>query len=149
MLHRIIEFSHQVGKQLGKGFSENVYHEALCAHFRCYSVIYSKEQIIPVNYKIEKEKEEYIVGHVRADIVLPKDDIVIECKATESSLKNSSVLQLIVYLNLLKYNNGILINFNQNPNKELVEHIIVEKKDQKYLINGGQEKFNINGTKCE
>jgi GxxExxY protein len=80
-MNKIIEFSKLVGKQLGKGFSECVYHEALCVHLRKNSIDYSKEQIMPITYNINNE--EYVVGNVRSDIVLPNESIVIECKAID------------------------------------------------------------------
>lgn len=143
MFHKIIEYATIVGKQLGKGYSENIYHEALCAHLRRNSILYSKEQVIPVNYKIEEE--EYVVGNLRADIVLPNESMIIECKAVEGNLRNIHIPQIITYLNILKYNNGILINFNQNPTKDLVEFIKIERQEENYKVN--EELFNIDGTK--
>lgn len=143
MFNKIIEYATLVGKQLGKGYSETIYHEALCAHLRRNSILYSKEQVVPVNYKIEDE--EYVVGNLRADIVLPNDSMVIECKAVEGNLRNIHIPQIITYLNILRYNNGILINFNQNPTKDLVEFIKVERHEDKYKVN--DELFNIYGIK--
>ena len=145
MFNRIIEYSNQVAKKLGKGFSETVYHEALCAHLRSSSFTYNKEQIVPVTYRIEDQ--DYVVGNVRADIVLPDNDLIIECKAIEGNLRSLHIPQIIVYLNLLKYNNGILINFNQNPSKDLVEHITITRKDDCYIVNGGEETFSKTGAK--
>lgn len=143
MFNKIIEYATIVGRQLGKGYSENIYHEALCTHLRRNSILYSKEQIIPVNYKIEDQ--EYVVGNLRADIVLPNESLIIECKAVEGNLRNIHIPQLITYLNILQYKNGILINFNQNPTKELVEFIRIERLEEKYKVN--DDLFNIDGTK--
>jgi GxxExxY protein len=143
-MNKIIEFSKLVGKQLGKGFSECVYHEALCVHLRKNSIDYSKEQIMPITYNINNE--EYVVGNVRSDIVLPNESIVIECKAIEGNLRGVHVPQIITYLNILNYKNGIIVNFNQNPLKEMVEHITVEKNNDEYIVNG-EEKYSKNGVK--
>jgi GxxExxY protein len=143
-MNRIIEFSKIVGKQLGKGFSECVYHEALCVHLRKNSITYSKEQVLPITYKVNNE--DYVVGNIRSDIVLPTESVVIECKAIEGSLRSVHVPQIITYLNILDYKNGILINFNQNPLKEMVEHFTIEKINDEYIVNG-EEKYSKNGTK--
>lgn len=144
MFNRVINYANIIGKELGKGFSESVYQEALCAHLRTSSILYSKEQIIPVNYKIEDQ--EYVVGNVRADIVIPDESLVIECKAIEGNLRNVHVPQIISYLRILKYNRGLLINFNQNPSKEIVEYIKIEREHDKYKVNE-EEIFNMDGTK--
>ncbi len=143
-MNKIIEFSKIVGSKLGKGFSECVYHEALCVHLRKNSIIYSKEQILPITYSINNE--DYVVGNIRSDIVLPTESIVIECKAIEGSLRSVHIPQIITYLNILNYKNGILINFNQNPLKEMVEHIIIEKSNDEYIVNG-EEKYSNTGMK--
>jgi GxxExxY protein len=144
MFNRIISYANTIGKKLGKGFTENVYQEALCTHLRTSSILYSKEQIIPISYKIENE--EYVIGNVRADIVIPDQSLIIECKAIEGNLRSVHVPQIISYLRILNYNKGLLINFNQNPSKEMVEYITVEREYDKFRINE-DEIFNMDGTK--
>ena len=118
-----------VGDELGKGYAECVYQEGICVLLRENMLGYSKEVVIPIKYN------ESIIGNVRADIVLHDEKTIIECKAIDSNLKPSRFPQIITYMNLLDYKNGILVNFNQNPSKEMVEIAKVKRLERnKYVI---------------
>lgn len=132
MINRIIDYAKIVANSLGKGYSESIYQEALCAHLRTSSITYNKEQIIPIPYKIDNDI--YFLGNVRADIVVPDECLVIECKAIEGNLRNVHIPQIISYLKLLDFKKGLLLNFNQNPSKEVLEIIEIEKKDNLYKV---------------
>lgn len=124
-LNKVINICKIVGNKLGKGFSETVYQEGIATVLRKQQIEYSKEVVLPILY------DDINIGNVRADIVLPKDQLVIECKAIDGNLRTSHIPQLINYLEITKYKNGLLVNFNQNPNKEIVEVITVEyQKDE-------------------
>ena len=116
------EFCKRVGNKLGKGFSENVYQEGIALMLRRNKMDYSKEVVLQI------KMDDIVIGNVRADIVLPDDEIVIECKAIDSNLKPSHAPQLINYLEILNYEFGILVNFNQNPSKDFVEIVIIKKE---------------------
>ena len=111
----------EVGMKLGKGFSESVYQEGIAVMLRQQCVEYCKEVTLPIHL------DDIYVGNVRADIVLPKEQIIIECKAIDSELKINALPQLINYLKITGYSSGILVNFNQNPSKKIVEIINVQK----------------------
>lgn len=122
LVNTLIKICNQVGCKLGKGFSETVYQEGIAVFLRKHTFDYSKEVVLQI------ELDGIVIGNVRADIVLPRDNLVIECKAIDSNLKPSHAPQLINYLELLQYNTGILVNFNQNPSKEFVEIVVVSKE---------------------
>jgi GxxExxY protein len=118
-----------VGDELGKGYAECVYQEGICVLLRENMLAYSKEVVIPIKYNNS------VIGNVRADIVLNDEKSIIECKAIDSNLKSSHFPQIITYMNLLDYNNGVLVNFNQNPSKEMVEIAKVKRLERnKYVI---------------
>lgn len=118
-----------VGDELGKGYAECVYQEGICVLLRENMLAYSKEVVIPIKYNNS------VIGNVRADIVLNDEKTIIECKAIDSNLKSSHFPQIITYMNLLDYNNGVLVNFNQNPSKEMVEIAKVKRLERnKYVI---------------
>jgi GxxExxY protein len=118
-----------VGDELGKGYAECVYQEGICVLLRENMLAYSKEVVIPIKYNNS------VIGNVRADIVLNDEKSIIECKAIDSNLKSSHFPQIITYMNLLDYNNGVLVNFNQNPSKEMVEIAKVKRLEHnKYVI---------------
>lgn len=121
MLNNIINICKQVAGKLGKGLSETIYQEGIALMLRRNNLEYSKEVVLPITY------DNVIIGNVRADIVLPTNQIIIECKAIDGHLKLSHVPQLINYLEITNYNTGLLVNFNQNPNKETFEMITVER----------------------
>lgn len=105
----------QVGEELGKGYNECIYQEGISLLLRESQISYSKEVNIPVSMK------DIIIGHVRADIVIPKESLIIECKAIDGNLKISHIPQIIKYLKITGYKTGLFVNFNQNPSKETVE----------------------------
>ena len=118
-----------MGDELGKGYAECVYQEGICVLLRENMFGYSKEVVIPIKYNSS------VIGNVRADIVLNDEKTIIECKAIDSNLKSSHFPQIITYMNLLDYNDGVLVNFNQNPSKEMVEIAKVKRLEtNKYLI---------------
>lgn len=136
-------FCNDVGLQLGKGYSESVYQEAICVCLRQSSVHYEKEVVVPIRFR------DTFVGNSRADIVLPTDRIVIECKAIDGTLKHSHVPQLITYLNALSYDTGLLVNFNQSPSKNIVEIFAVSKaNDTSYIIHSDTDSFIISTSGC-
>lgn len=124
MLNKIVNLCRIVGATLGKGYSETIYQEGIALTLRRQNIEYSKEVILPIKY------DNVIIGNVRADIVLPNDEIVIECKAIDANLKSSHIPQLINYLEITQYKRGILVNFNQNPGKDIVEVITVERENK-------------------
>ncbi len=126
----------EVANSLGKGYSEVVYQEGICALLRKVNINYSKETVIPISI------ENIAIGNVRGDIVLHNNKMVIECKATDSSIKISHVPQILVYLKNLGYDRGLLVNFNQNPKKGLLEIIEVFKEGDKYKIAMNEQSEN-------
>ena len=75
-----------------------------------------------------------IIGNVRADIVIPANEIIIECKAIDGNLKLSHIPQIIKYLKITGYTSGLFVNFNQNPSKLTVELIEIVFDNNLYKI---------------
>jgi GxxExxY protein len=123
VFNNLTQFCGTVGSALGKGFSEYIYQEALCVLLRQNNINYSKEVIIPVKFN------NICVGNVRADIVLDELKTVIECKAIDGCLKPSHLPQIITYLVLNNYDFGLLINFNQNPSKDIIDFMTVTRSN--------------------
>ena len=90
-----------VHRELGKGFNEVVYGDALEIEFVDNNIIYSRETFYDISYK--------------ADFVID-NKIVLEIKAI-SSLTDSHVKQTLNYLAVAKLKLGLLINFGEDSLK--------------------------------
>lgn len=96
----------EVHDQLGPGYLEPVYQEALAMEFGLRSIPYQREVHVPVFYKGRKLAQRF-----RADF-LCYDAVVIELKAIPV-LTNRDDAQLLNYLKATDRATGILFNFGQ------------------------------------
>jgi GxxExxY protein len=103
--------------QLGRGFLEPVYQEALDIEFRRRGIPYEPQQEIVIHYKGEALKKTYC-----ADFIC-YGQIIIELKALEG-LGGREVGQLLNYLKATKFNVGLLINFGSPVRLEWRRYVI-------------------------
>jgi GxxExxY protein len=94
-----------VWEELGPGYTESIYHNALEVLLRRNGVSYETERIIPVCF------QNHVVGNLRADIIL--QDCIIELKSVKS-LTEPNRTQIKLYMKLLKVERGILVNFGSD-----------------------------------
>jgi len=97
----------EVHKELGKGFNENIYGDALEIEFRKIGILYKREVKFHISYKGEKLSHYYF-----ADFVID-NKIILEIKAIEC-LTNSHIKQTLNYLAASKMKLGILVNFGED-----------------------------------
>ena len=102
--YSIIGSAMEVHKQLGYGFLESVYQEALAHEFVSSSVPFEKEKILEIEYKGITLKKKFI-----ADFVC-FDSIIVELKAVDA-LNDEHISQVINYLRATNLRLGLLINF--------------------------------------
>jgi len=96
-----------VHRELGTGFLEAIYQEALEKEFLLQGISYVREKQLQIRYKgVALEK------HYMADFVC-YGEIIVELKAL-SDLDTVHESQLINYLKATKAPLGILINFGQD-----------------------------------
>lgn len=107
---KIIGICMEVHNQLGKGFSEVVYSDALEIEFIDNNIKYSKEQKFNISYKGNILSHKY-----RADFII-NDTIILEIKAIQC-LTSSHVKQTLNYLAVSKLKIGLLINFGEDSLK--------------------------------
>jgi GxxExxY protein len=102
--YAIIGAAMEVHKQLGHGFLEGVYQEAMAIELSLRSIPFEREAEIPVSYKGELLPSKY-----RADFVC-FGDVIVEVKALKalSGIEESQVLN---YLKATGYRRALLINF--------------------------------------
>jgi GxxExxY protein len=104
--HQIIGCAYRVFNALGFGFLESVYKKALVIELKKDSFEVEEEKPLKVYYDDE------VVGEFYVDLLVAQE-VVIELKSVRKVAKEHEV-QLVNYLNGLKKEIGLLINFGPN-----------------------------------
>jgi len=107
----IEDLAKQIYSQLGPGYSERVYHNAMEVLLRSKGIPYESERIIPIPF------EGHVIGNLRADIIINKET-VLEFK-TIKTLNESAEVQGHNYLRLTGLKTAYLINFPPFQNREV------------------------------
>jgi GxxExxY protein len=120
--YAIIGAAMEVHKELGSGFLEAVYQEALTLEFDRRHITYVGQLELPIFFKGIR-----LAAHYRADFVC-FGEIVVEIKALEK-LGSVEAAQLLNYLKASDLEIGLLLNFGA-PSLEYKRFILSQKKDQ-------------------
>ena len=96
----------KVHTELGCGFYEKVYQEALELEFKASGIPYEREKRLPIFYKGEPLNLDYI-----ADFIC-YNKIIIELKAV-SQLTDIHFSQVLNYLKATDMDLGLLVNFGE------------------------------------
>lgn len=107
---KILKACFEVHNELGNGFLEPVYQEALELEFKNQNIPYEREKLLPIVYKGHVLNKEYY-----ADFVC-YDSIVVELKSV-SILVKAHRAQLLNYLNAANKKVGLLVNFGEKSLK--------------------------------
>ena len=102
--YAIIGAAMEVHKQLGCGFLEPVYQEALAIEFSKRSISFHREVTLPIFYK-----ELRLATPYRVDFIC-SEDVAVELKAL-AKLRGTEEAQLINYLKASSLEIGLLLNF--------------------------------------
>ena len=100
---KIIECAFKVHNNLGFGFLESVYQNALAIELSKAGLEVDKERRIQVDY------DGQVVGDFAADIIV-QDKIILELKSTKE-IHPAHEAQLVNYLKATGLEVGLLINF--------------------------------------
>ncbi len=103
--YQIIGAAMAVHRELGAGFLEEVYQEALEIELKERNIPHQREVLLPITYKRKLLLKQY-----KADFIC-FDKIIVELKAV-SEINNIHKTQLFNYLKATNYKLGLLINFN-------------------------------------
>ena len=104
--YNIIGACMAVHRELGRGFLEAVYQEALEEEFKLRSIPYVREQLLTITYKGKLLSKNY-----QADFIC-YENIIVELKAL-SELNTTHQSQLINYLKVTNIKLGLLVNFGR------------------------------------
>jgi GxxExxY protein len=103
---KIIAAAHNVHKELGQGFLEKVYKNALAIELQEAGIKCALEVPMSVRY------HGHVVGDYVADMIV-EDKIIVEAKAV-SELNSIHEVQLVNYLKATGMQIGLLINFGRS-----------------------------------
>jgi GxxExxY protein len=102
--YKIIGAAMEVHKELGGGFLEGVYQEALEREFELQNIPFISQPVIEIKYKGKPLKKKYQPDYICYD------EVLVEIKAI-SNLSGIEEAQLINYLKATGLKVGLLINF--------------------------------------
>ena len=105
LIRTILGCSFEVMKELGIGFLEGVYKNALCIELKQKEIKVETERSFKIYFKGEA------IGFYRADLIVDSC-VIVETKCC-STLMPEHHAQVINYLKATKIPHGLLINFGQ------------------------------------
>jgi len=101
---KIIGCCFEVHSELGPGFNERIYQNALIIALKEAGLTFETEKDFPVSYEEKK------VGSLRLDLIV-EDRVIIEIKAVTGKLPAIFKYQLLSYLKVTNLRVGLLVNF--------------------------------------
>lgn len=104
LTYNIIGAAQEVYKELGPGYLESVYEDALCYELDLRNINYQRQTDLDVKYK-----DVIFEKRFRADLLV-EDKVLVENKAIKA-ITNQDEAQLINYLKTTRLKVGLLFNF--------------------------------------
>src|SRR5712692_7205456 len=104
---RIIAAAIAVHRELGPGFLESIYENALAVEFALRGIAFIRQKPIPLFYR------DHQIGEHRLDFLV-QDKIVVELKAVEA-LENVHFAIVRSYLKAAGLADGLMLNFSAVP----------------------------------
>ncbi len=116
--HAVVGVAYEVHKQLGPGFSEDIYEKAFIHELKTRGISYEEQKVIPIFYKGEN------LGIYRLDLIVD-GKIIVELKAV-TQMNDLFKQQVLSYLKATHLQLGILVNFG---NQSVEYFRVVNTKD--------------------
>ena len=113
----VIDAAIEVHRELGPGFVESVYEEALAVELRLRDVEFERQKPMAVFYKGNP------VGEGRVDLLVG-GALIVELKAVEKLLPVHKA-QVISYLKARGATLALLINFNERLLKDGIQRVVL------------------------
>ena len=116
-------FAREIYSDLGPGYSERVYHNAMEVMLREKGIPYESERIITIPFR------GHVIGNLRADIII-NNETILEFK-TIKTLNDAAELQAHSYLRLTGLKEAYLVNYPPHPDREVeVRRILVQSEEE-------------------
>jgi GxxExxY protein len=103
----IIAAAIAVHRELGPGFLETIYEQALAVEFAIRGIAFVRQRPIPLFYR------DHQIGEHRLDFVV-EEKIVVELKAVDT-LENVHFAIVRSYLKAAVLSDGLILNFSSMP----------------------------------
>jgi GxxExxY protein len=100
---RIIGAAIRVHAEIGPGFLESVYEEALSIELKSCTIRFERQRLLPVFYR------EHLIGEHRLDLLV-EDKVIVELKAI-GAVDPIHFAILRSYLKAANLEDGLLLNF--------------------------------------
>ena len=104
LTEKVIACAYKVHRELGPGFNEGIYHNALKLALEEDGLRFQTEKSLRVSFRGKH------IGRLRLDLVI-EDKVIIEVKALTGNLPAVFESQILSYLKASGYRVGLLINF--------------------------------------
>lgn len=101
--YAILNAAYEVHNQLGPGFVEKLYEEALCLELETRQIPFQRQRLVEITYKNR------VIGQHRLDLVVA-DSVILELKAV-TAINDIFRQQVLSYLKATNLRLGILLNF--------------------------------------
>jgi GxxExxY protein len=116
LAHAVIGPAIEVHRQLGPGFLEGIYEEALCLELSDAGISFERQKEIGIVYKGRS------IGKHRLDLLVG-GSLIVELKTVEA-LADIHKAQAISYLKATRLTLGLLINFNAPILKNGIQRVV-------------------------
>lgn len=120
-VYEIIGAAIEVHKELGPGFLESVYEEAMVLESKKRKIPYETQVKLPIHYKSQKLNKEFIGDYIGFG------KIIVELKSIPKLTKVEEA-QIINYLKATGLKVGLLINFGSHGRLEWKRYVRSEKE---------------------
>jgi GxxExxY protein len=119
LAREVIGAAIDVHREIGPGFLESVYQNALCYELGLRKIAYEAQALAPMTYK------GYTVGEGRIDVLVERR-LIVDLKAIEA-FEAVHQAQVISYLKAMRLSLGLLINFNMPILKDGIRRIVLSR----------------------
>ena len=119
---KVVDSVFAVHKELGPGFLEKIYEDALCYELEQRGISFIRQKSIPVFYKNQKMPTEY-----KLDLIV-EDQIILELKTVDKILPVHEA-QILSYMKQCGTSLGFVVNFNESLIKNGIKRVVLSNNN--------------------